>query len=153
MNGFDNLTYGEALGQTGLRRASMMENAMNAVTKAIKLRQQKLEALGDALAAIAEAVGKKSGKGVNATTTLDSAAVRTLRRYGISAKTSATVGDYQKLQSEVQVAIDKTSTSLKEDTNSLQTYLSRRDNAFELASKMVKKANDTVSKGIANIGG
>ena len=153
VDGFDNLAYGEAMGRTGLRRATAMENAMKTVEEAIKIRQQKLQELGEALAAVTEAVTSKQGKGVLEKTSLASSAVRILKRYGISAKTTDTVGNYQKLQSQIQLTMDKESTSLKEDANGLQTYLSRRDNAFELASKMIKKANETAAKGIQNIGG
>ena len=152
VNGFDNLDYGAAMAQTGLRRASAMENAMADISEAIKIRQQKLEELGEALAAVSEAIAKKSSSILN-TTSVASTAVRTLKRYGISINSSDTVGNYQKVQSNIRLAMDKESTSLKEDSSALQTYLSRRDNAYSLASKMLQKANSTMSKGISNIGG
>ena len=152
VNGYDNLDFGAAMVQTGLRRASAMENAMADISQAIRIRQQKLEELGEGLAAVSEAIGKNCSNILNKTS-ISGTAARMLKRYGISVNTSDTVGNYQKVQSNIRLAMDKESTSLKEDASALQTYLSRRDNAYSLASKMMKKATDTVSKGISNIGG
>ena len=151
-NGYGSLDFGMAMVQTGLARASSMENAMREISQAVRVRQTKLSELGNALADITEAIAKKSDS-ISNKTQISSSAVKILRRYGFSVSASDTVGNYQKLQSNVRLSMDKESTSLKEDSSALQTYLSRRDNAYSMASKMLKKAQSTISSGINNIGG
>ena len=55
-------------------------------------------------------------------------------------------------QNAVQYAIDKEDNELKQDTVSLNSYFSKRDNAFSTASKLVKKALNAASSAIGNIG-
>ena len=55
-------------------------------------------------------------------------------------------------QNAVQYAIDKEDNELKQDTVSLNSYVSKRDNSFSTASKLVRKALDASGSTIGNIG-
>ena len=53
----------------------------------------------------------------------------------------------------MQYAIDKEDHDLKQDMVSLNSFISKRDNAFSAASKLVKKVADAAGNTIGNIGG
>ena len=55
-------------------------------------------------------------------------------------------------QNAVQYAIDREDNDLKQDMVSLNSYISKRDNSFSTASKLVKKALDASASTIGNIG-
>ena len=76
--------------------------------------------------------------------------------YGISIQgLSSTMvrGDVQKALTEVQYQIDKEDNLLQQDMVSMQSFVSKRDNAFSTASKIIRKTNNAASSTIANIGG
>ena len=60
--------------------------------------------------------------------------------------------DLMNAQNAVQYAIDKEDNELKQDTVSLNSYVSKRDNSFSTATKLVKKALDASGSTIGNIG-
>ena len=60
--------------------------------------------------------------------------------------------DLMNAQNAVQYAIDKEDNELKQDTVSLNSYVSKRDNSFSTASKLVRKALDASGSTIGNIG-
>ncbi|MBR2938865.1 MAG: hypothetical protein IKC15_03265 [Kiritimatiellae bacterium] len=63
------------------------------------------------------------------------------------------LGDVQKALTEVQYQIDKEDNLLQQDMVSMQSFVSKRDNAFSTASKIIRKTNNAASATIANIGG
>ena len=60
-------------------------------------------------------------------------------------------GDIQKAVTEVQYHIDTENTNLQQDMVSLQSYISKRDNAYSTASKVVQKCNRAASTTISNV--
>ena len=63
-----------------------------------------------------------------------------------------TYGDMQKAQTEIEYQMDKEDNNLEQDMVSLQSYISKRDNAYTNAAKVVKKTLAAGASTIANIG-
>ena len=62
------------------------------------------------------------------------------------------LGNLQKAQTSLQYAIDREDNDIQQDIVTLQSYISKRDNAYSNAAKVVKKANNAASSTIGNIG-
>ena len=60
-------------------------------------------------------------------------------------------GDAMKVQNNVRYALDVEDNNLQQDTVSLQSLLTKRDNAFSNASKIVKKALNASAATIGDI--
>ena len=65
---------------------------------------------------------------------------------------SMTRGNLQKAQTNVQYAIDREDNDIQQDIVTLQSYISKRDNAYSNASKVVRKSNQAATSTIGNIG-
>ena len=61
--------------------------------------------------------------------------------------------DIYRAQNQVQYEMDREDNDLKQDMVSLNSLMSKRDNAFSAAARLIKKANDAASNTIGNIGG
>ena len=55
-------------------------------------------------------------------------------------------------QNDIQYALDVEDNELQQDMVSLQSLVSKRDNAFSMASKIIKKSANAASNTISNIG-
>ena len=62
-----------------------------------------------------------------------------------------TRANLMKGQNEIQYAMDVENNNLQQDMVSLQGLISKRDNAFSAASRIVRKADDAASSTIGNI--
>ena len=62
------------------------------------------------------------------------------------------LGNLQKAQTSLQYAIDREDNDIQQDIVTLQSYISKRDNAYSNAAKIVKKTNNAASSTIGNIG-
>jgi len=78
-------------------------------------------------------------------------------RYGVDLNwtdgNKMTLGNLQKAQTNVQYAIDREDNDIQQDIVTLQSYISKRDNAYSNAAKIVKKTNQAATSTIGNIGG
>ncbi len=162
-------SYGAAVAFASLRRSASVERAMGSLSSAIRMRMNKTEELGTALSYIAVGVADlatesdydKTYSSTNLATTYD-----ILDKYGMSCKSYITVttlfgtsirigtaskGNLQKLQSDVQYEMDREDNKLQQDMVAMNSYMSKRDQAYNLAASMIKKVNNTISKTIQGI--
>ena len=63
-----------------------------------------------------------------------------------------TRGNLQKAQTNVQYAIEREDNDIQQDIVTLQSFISKRDNAYSNASKVIRKANQAAGSTINNIG-
>lgn len=163
VGGEEGCTYGKAVAMAGLQRAVAVEGAIPAYTAAVRARQRKLEDLGRALADIAATLanfGEDDRKTTSEQNIVGGAeAYNLLAKYGLTKdyfKPSATRIQYQyiqKLQTDIQYALDVTNNDVQQDAVSLQGFVSKRDNAYQMATKLGSKAARTRATGIRYIGG
>ncbi len=64
---------------------------------------------------------------------------------------SITYRSATKAQNDIQYAMDTEDNNLKQDMVSLQSFISKRDNAFSAASKIVRKSDGSAGGIIRNI--
>lgn len=154
VNGVEGLGFLEAAAFASLRQSHTLEAATRAVSEVVKLRQKKATDLGEALAIIAEAVASMNPeendpeKESSIDTNKLKEANAILKRYGIaemSLKSSGQVSYDQAYykQNDVQLVLDNVNNDLQQNMASLQGYVSKRDNAFIIANKIVAKVNVT----------
>lgn len=152
------LTYDQVVARMGLRRSTAIEDTIPVYTTVIKQRQSKAEDLGNVLATIATAVASRgSDDSIDKKTNIGSSAYSVLEKYGLLSSGLATNGDItyanlQTLQTDVQYAIDVNNNDLQQDAASLQSLVQKRDNAYSMATKLMKKASQTRATGIKYIG-
>ncbi len=154
-------SYDQAVAQVGLQRAVAVEQSIPAYTAAVKARQRKVEDLGKALADIAATLMNFDEDNRNTDSTQNVVggdhAYNLLRQYGLEKnyfKSNGTQIEYQyiqKLQTDVQYAIDVTNNDIQQDAAALQSFVSKRDNAYQMASKLMKKATQTHTTGVRYI--
>ena len=152
VNGVHGQNYGEAVSKAALCRTAALEETMQSFSTLLRTRQRKLDDLGNALAALNEAFAQKGDKGTSDNLPVDRSAVTLLKRYGFTASTQMTFPEIMKLQQNVQFALDQEDNELQQDMTSLQSYVSKRDDAMEMANKLLTKVNSTRQKGIQYIG-
>lgn len=153
-----NLTYDQVVARMGLCRATAVESAITPYTEILKARQKKAEDLGNMLATISGELAKhESDQSIDKTMNVGSGTVQLLRTYGLKPddlKDNGDIkfGDLQKLQTNVQYALDVNNNDIQQDSATLQGLVQKRDNAYSMATKLMKKANQTRSSGIRYIG-
>lgn len=162
VDGVAGCTYDKAVAMAGLQRAVAVEQAIPAYTAAVRARQQKLEDLGKALADISATLAKFDEDHRKTTSEQDivggTEAHDLLAKYGLTKdyfKPSASRIQYQyiqKLQTDVQYALDVTNNDIQQDAVSLQGFVSKRDNAYQMATKLMQKAIRTRETGVGYIG-
>jgi hypothetical protein len=170
VNGVAGKDYAAALSAASFKEAVAIEQALSAYSEVVRQRMRKLDDLGTAMAILNEAYatlktkdhesGDTTSNMVSLATARDKAAL-----YGVTINmTDYTIQDLgirmcyttrrnlMNAQNAVQYAIDKEDNELKQDTVSLNSYVSKRDNSFSTASKLVRKALDAAGSTIGNIG-
>lgn len=162
--------YAAALSAASFKEAVAIEKALSAYSEVVRQRMRKLDDLGTAMAILNEAYATlKTKEQESGDTTANMVSLATARDkaalYGVTINiTDYTIQDLgirmcyttrrnlMNAQNAVQYAIDKEDNELKQDTVSLNSYVSKRDNSFSTASKLVRKALDAASSTIGNIG-
>ena len=168
VNGVAGKDYAAALSAASFKEAVAIEQALSAYSEVVRQRMRKLDDLGTAMAILNEAYATLKTKDHESTdTTANMVSLATARDkaalYGVTINmTDATIAgirfcyttrrDLMNAQNAVQYAIDKEDNELKQDTVSLNSYVSKRDNSFSTASKLVRKALDAAGSTIGNIG-
>ena len=152
--------YAAALTAATLRESAAIEASAASYSAVVKERARKVDELGQVMAYLAEAFANLK---VKDTTSNDTATVNngawvngTASKYGITLvfmpnTAIMTRKNIMKGQNEVQYAIDTEDNNLQQDMVALQGLLSKRDNAFSSASRIVRKADDAASSVIHNI--
>ena len=154
--------YTTAVTCAAFKEVSAIETACTGYSEVVKARQKKVDTLGEMLAYINEANAKlptDSKTPSKDKVSVDHASwIKSMcNYYGISLKWDGSSnkmvrGDLQKAQTEVQYQIDKEDNNLQQDMVTLQSYISKRDNAYSTASKVVKKTLGSGSITISNFG-
>jgi hypothetical protein len=168
VNGVAGKDYAAALSAASFKEAVAIEQALSAYSEVVRQRMRKLDDLGTAMAILNEAYATlKTKEQESGDTTANMVSLATARDkaalYGVTINmTDATIAgirfcyttrrDLMNAQNAVQYAIDKEDNELKQDTVSLNSYVSKRDNSFSTASKLVRKALDASGSTIGNIG-
>ncbi len=149
----------DALVAASFRHSVVIESTTSAYSRVVGARQTKISELGEALSYIAKALGNvdKKTKTTDNLTISNAGYVRSVaEKYGVSLSWSGSstmkLGDLQKSQTNVKYAIDREDNDIQQDIVTLQSFISKRDNAYSGASKVVRKANQAASSTIGNIG-
>ena len=160
VDGVPGQNFSDAISAAAFYVATAIEEATSAYSAVVTARQKKVDDLGIALAAFNETNSNLPPKNQKSK---DTAEVKDYNRvkqildyYEISINGFAKTmnrGDIQKAVTEVQYQMDKEDNYLQQDLVSLQSFISKRDNAYNTASKIVKKTNNAAQSTIANIGG
>ena len=147
----------DALTAASFKQSAAIEMAAKSYVAVVKARQRKVSELGEVLAEFSKAVGRlksKGGKHDDKATLNNYSWVRsTLEKYGVTVSglnSSMTRSDLMKGETTVQYEMDKEDNSLQQDIVSMQSFLTKRDNAFSTAAKLVNKANNAAASTIHN---
>ena len=161
VDGVQGKDYSAALAAAAFKESVSVENAASAYAEVVRQREKKVSDLGEVLAVLAKAIASMDPKS-NATdkkSAADNALVTaktTCANYGLKLSLSdgnkITFKNAQTSQTNVQYELDKEDNSLQQDIITLQSYMSKRDNAYSMAAKIVDKANKAASNTISNIG-
>ncbi len=161
VNGVSDQDFAAALTAAAFRQSVAIEDAAGSYVSVVRQRQQKLDVLGESLAVLAKAIASmKPTDGTSddksaADNDLVTAASR-LADYGISMPLTdgnkIKRGDAMRAQNDIQYALDMEDNNLQQDTVSLQSLLTKRDNAFSNAAKIVKKSLNASAAVIGNMG-
>ena len=155
--------YAAALAAAAFKESVAIEDSTAAYADVVRQRQRKVEDLGNVLAAIAKAISMMDPKSndpnkrSNMTSELYDAQAL-CNKYGITlsfaavsgSTASITYANATKAQNDIQYALDTENNNLQQDTVSLQSLISKRDNAYSSAAKLVNKASGTASSAIHN---
>ena len=159
VDGHSGKDFADAVAIAAFKQAAAIETATSAYTSVVKARQRKIDELAEALSNIARAMGEvhKKTQSSDKITIPNADYVKTIAaRYGVDLNwtdgNKMTLGNLQKAQTNVQYAIDREDNDIQQDIVTLQSYISKRDNAYSNAAKIVKKTNQAASSTIGNIG-
>ena len=155
------LDFVAALTAAAFRQATAVEAAAGSFADVVRLRQRKLDDLGFVLAVLARAIASMTtkdpvGSDLSEWDTDLYTAANLATSYNI--KMELTGGnmisrkDALDAQNDIRYALDMEDNNLQQDTVSLQSLLSKRDNSFSNAAKIVKKAMNASGAAIGNIG-
>ena len=170
VDGVSGKDYAAALSVASFKEAVSIEKALGAYSEVVRQRIRKIDDLGGVMAILNTAYATlktKEQESGDTTANMPSLAdaKATAAKYGVSISITeidlgglgvklcyTTRRDLMNAQNAVQYAIDKEDNELKQDTVSLNSYVSKRDNSFSTASKLVRKALDAAGSTIGNIG-
>lgn len=159
VDGNSNSDFAHALTVAALRQSTSIEETTAALSDVVELRQRKVGDLGDALAILAKAIAtlktKNSAPADKSDSDSDLATAKSkLAYYGlklnITSDNKIRRDDAMKAQSDIQYALDVEDNNLQQDIVSLKGMMTRRDNAFSTAAKVVKKSLDASGNTIRN---
>ena len=158
--------YAAALSAASFKEAVAIEKALSAYSEVVRQRMRKVDDLGDVMAAFnmiyatLRVKNQESGDLTGYSSQLYDAYQTAVGKYNISMSHSGSSGNTMRMsrrqllnaQNAVQYAMDREDNDLKQDMVSLNSYISKRDNSFSTASKLVKKALDASASTIGSIG-
>ncbi len=164
VDGVDGRDFSSAIAIASLAEASAIEVEADAYAAVLRTRQRKLSELGDALSTIAKALATmKTGSGQQSKDKSDAddnliQAQSILNKYGVynlslEDGNKVTRGVAEKARSNTEYYIDTEDNDLQQDLITMQGLISKRDNSFTTAARVLKKANSTGSTIIRSIGG
>ena len=148
----------DAVTAASFRQAVAIEDTTSSYTAVVRARQVKINELAEALSYVAKAVGSLDHDAKSSTKTKVDHASRVkeiANRYGVSLSWNGDkmeFGNLQKAKTNLQYAVDREDNDIQQDIVTLQSFISKRDNAYSNASKVIMKANHAASATIGNIG-
>ncbi len=166
VNGDSHQSYGQAVAYAALYRAASVEFSTSALQTPIRMRMKKVEELGTVLAAAATGMSNLATEDMDDSfsskdlaTAYDILVKYNLDRHGLSVIqiiTDQRIGiitkeNLMKLQNDVQYEMDREDNKLQQDMVAIQSYISKRDQAYSLAASIVRKVNKTASHTINGI--
>lgn len=163
IDGESGKTFSEVIAFASLRQSHSIETATSAMASVVRVRQQKVSDLAEVLAVISSAIPSMPEKGDTDSrwSTISKDAIANanalLKKYG--RPTMATNADGQinygtayETQNDVQLLLDSESNDLQQNMSSLQSLVTKRDNAFSTANKVIQKGNATARSTINAFG-
>jgi len=160
VDGVEGKDYIDALTAAAFRESVAIEETAAAFSAVVRQRHRKVDDLGTILSllAVANANLKVKEQSQSDQATVNNAAWvnATASKYGITlvfvANTAnMTRANIMRGQNDVQYALDVEDNNLQQDAVTLQSYISKRDNAYSTASKIVRKALNAAGSTIGNI--
>ena len=152
--------FSAALAAAAFKQTTAIEVAASSYADVVRERERKLDELGGVLAYLNKAYATlrvKDAESSDTATVENGAWVNaTASKYGITLvfmpnTAIMTRANIMKGQNEIQYAIDTEDNNLQQDLVGLQSLLSKRDNAYSTASRVVRKADDAAGTTIGNI--
>ena len=160
VDGLSGQDFAAALTIAAFRQSAAIENSASSYAAVVRQRQKKVDDLGGVLAVLAKALATMDTDEQDPDDKSDAdpaltTAAGVVAGYGITTMTVSDNkikrGDAMKAQNDIQYALDVEDNQLQQDTVSLQSLLTKRDNAFSNASKIVKKALNASGSAIGNM--
>ena len=152
--------FSAALSAAAFKQTVAIEAATASYADVVRERERKIEDLGMVMAYINKAYANlpttSQNGGDTATVEEGSTVNSTAKKYGITLVFKENTSDMtrenlMKGQNELQYAIDLEDNNLQQDLVGLQSLLSKRDNAFSTAARIVRKADNAAASTIGNI--
>ncbi len=151
--------YSAALIAATLKESAAIEASASSYSAVVQERAHKIDELGRVLAELNKSLAKLKSSGQSTDTAgVDNGAWvnGTASKYGVTLifqenTADMTRANIMKGQNEIQYVIDTEDNNLQQDMVALQGLVSKRDNAFSSASRIVRKADDAASSVIHNI--
>ena len=162
VDGIPGKDYGSALSAAAFEESVAIEASASAYVEVVRQREKKIGELGDVLAVLSKAIATMDPKSNNTDKKSDAdnalrTAKSTCERYGVSLSLTdgnkITFKEAQRGQTNVQYALDKEDNNLQQDLITLRSYITKRDNAYSTAARIIDKFNNAASNTIGNIGG
>ena len=158
VNGKSGHNFIDAVAAASFRQAVAIEDTTSSYAAVVRARQVKINELAEALSYVAKAVGSLDHDAKSSTKTTISNASRVkeiANKYGVSLSWDGNkmeFGNLQKAKTNLQYAIDREDNDIQQDIVTLQSFITKRDNAYSNAAKVIMKANQAASSTIGNIG-
>ena len=153
--------FASAIAIASLAESTAIEVEASAYADVLRARQAKLSKLGDAIAILSQAIATmKTGGGQTPSDKSDAmpalnTASSILSQYGVSLPVSGdkvTRGDAERARNNAQYAMDMENNDMQQDMITLQGLVSKRDNSFSTAAKVMKKISSTTTSITRSIG-
>ena len=161
VDGLSEQDFAVALTIAAFQQATAIEHSASSYAVVVRQRQKKVDDLGEVLATLAKALASMKTKDQSPDDQSDAdddlkTAAETAGLYDITTLkltdgNKITRGDAMKAQNDVRYALDVEDNNLQQDTVSLQSLMTKRDNAFSAAAKIVKKALNASAATIGDI--
>ncbi len=157
--------YAAALTAATLKEATSIEAASSSYAAIVRARERKLSDLGTVLATLTRALAtmrtEKQESGDTSSSLPELTEAKTLAaKYGYTINVSSvdamgastiTRRNAQVAQNDVQYMLDVEDNNLQQDMVAMQSLITKRDNAFSTASRIVNKSLDAAQSTIGNI--
>ena len=161
--GNSGVDFGFAIAFASLEEAAAIEEETNAYSAVLRTRQQKLSELGEALAILTQALATMKSSGTQQSTDksdgMDSLykARDILNKYGVYNLTlvdgnKVQRGTAQKAQAQTEYKMDMEDNDMQQDMITVQGLISKRDDSYSTAAKVLKKVSSTAGTIIDSIG-